>query len=158
METPLNEITIRRAVTADAAAILALQKEAYQSEAELYGESNVPPLKQTLDEMIDDIRTTTVLAACRGAEIVGSVRVRVDDEGTAHIGRLIVEPDCQNRGLGSRMLAEVETFFSNAKRFELFTGHKSLRNLHLYGKMGYVEFDQKIVGSNLTLIYLRKNG
>jgi ribosomal protein S18 acetylase RimI-like enzyme len=156
MAMQINEVTIRRASNDDAAAILALQKQAYQSEAELYGESNVPPLKQTLEEMIRDIRTMMVLVACKGEGIVGSVRAKLDDEGTVHIGRLIVRPDCQNCGLGRHLLAEIETAFSEAGRFELFTGHKSVRNLHLYGKNGYVEFDRKTIGAALTLVYLRK--
>ncbi len=76
--------------------------------------------------------------------------------GTAHIGRLIVRPDCQNHGLGSRLLAEIEMAVTGAQCFELFTGHKSLRNLHLYRKMGYAEFDRKAIGPGLILIYLRK--
>jgi N-acetylglutamate synthase-like GNAT family acetyltransferase len=156
MKKILSTIVIRQATTADAVAILAMQKEAYQSEAELYGEANVPPLHQTPEEMIRDIQTMMVLVGSHDAEIVGSVRVRLDEKKTAHVGRLIVQPDCQNQGLGRRLLAEIETAVPDAKRFELFTGHKSLKNLHLYQKAGYVEFDRKTAGSDLTLIYLRK--
>jgi len=42
------------------------------------------------------------------------------------------------------------------KRFELFTGHKSLKNLHLYSKLGYNEFSKRVINNNMTMIYLEK--
>ena len=51
---------------------------------------------------------------------------------------------------------EIEAVFSKADRFELFTGHKSDRNLHLYQKLGYCTFRKKIVNEKLTLVYLEK--
>lgn len=42
---------ITAASPADAAAILALQKLAYQSEARLYNDFSIPPLLQTLEEL-----------------------------------------------------------------------------------------------------------
>ena len=39
---------ITQATAEDAAAILALQRLAYQSEAEVYGDFSIPPLTQTL--------------------------------------------------------------------------------------------------------------
>ena len=44
----MNALTIEEAKVADAAEILALQKLAYQSEAELYGDDAIPPVTQTL--------------------------------------------------------------------------------------------------------------
>ena len=48
---------IEQASAEDAAEILALQKLAYRSEAELYDDYTIPPLTQTLEEMHDDIET-----------------------------------------------------------------------------------------------------
>jgi ribosomal protein S18 acetylase RimI-like enzyme len=61
---------------------------------------------------------------------IGSVRANVK-EGTCYIGRLIVHPDFQKRGIGTRLMSEMEKVFNSCKRFELFTGDKSERNLHL---------------------------
>lgn len=56
-------IRIENATSADAEALLALQKRAYQSEAELYGDWKIPPLTQSLAELRQDIETMTVLKA-----------------------------------------------------------------------------------------------
>lgn len=43
-----------------------------------------------------------------------------------------------------------------AIQYELFTGHKSEKNLYLYKKLGYTEFKREKVNDNLTLVYLKK--
>jgi ribosomal protein S18 acetylase RimI-like enzyme len=146
---------IQRAARQDAAEILDLQKRAYRSEAILYGLETIPPLTQTLDEMQADITNQVVLKALIDGQIIGSVRATVQDD-TCHIGRLIVDPSWQNRGIGTRLMGEIEARFARVARFELFTGHKSARNLYLYGKLGYVPFRHKQVNDALTIIYLEK--
>jgi len=143
-----------------AAEILALQKLAYHSEAAIYDEYGIPPLTQTLDSMRADLQRQTCLIATiddgsRGCRIVGSVRAHLD-QGTCYIGRLIVHPDWQNQGIGTRLMAEIEHLFRHAVRFELFTGHLSERNLYLYRKLGYRPFKQERISDALTLVYLEK--
>jgi hypothetical protein len=53
-------------------------------------------------------------------------------------------------------MEEIETRFGHAERFELFTGHKSERNLRFYRKRGYEAFRSESVTGNLTLVYLEK--
>ena len=151
---------IEPATVDDAREILALQKLAYQGEAALYGAYDIPPLTQTLAEMEADLARQTVLKAVHetgaaGPAIVGSVRA-YEQEGTCHIGRLIVHPDHQNRGLGTRLLHEIEAVYPQAERYELFTGHKSARNLHLYDKLGYRAFSRQRVSDALTIVFLEK--
>ncbi len=147
--------TIERAELGDAAEILALQKLAYQSEAERYDDHTLPPLQQTPEGMEADLRAQTVLKATDDGRIVGSVRGRVTD-GTCHVGRLIVHPDLQNRGLGTQLLSELERACPDVERFELFTGHLSAPALHIYRKLGYQVFRKEYVHERLTLVYLEK--
>ena len=54
------------------------------------------------------------------------------------------------------LMFAVEDIFKQVSRFELFTGHKSEKNIALYQKMGYRLFHQKTVNGNLTLVYMEK--
>ena len=154
---------IEQAGVEDAAEILALQRLAYQSEAYIYPDHVLAPLKQTLAEIEAEFAVQTFLKArLEGrrrpgeGEIVGSVRARMEG-GTCFIGRLIVHPHHQNQGIGTRLLETVERTFPNAERFELFTGHQSVRNLSLYEKLGYRIFRREEITPHLTRVFLEKN-
>lgn len=47
-------ILIKKAQKEDLEAILKLQYLAYQSEAKLFGNMDIPPLKQTIEEVYDE--------------------------------------------------------------------------------------------------------
>lgn len=138
----------------DLPSILQLQFEAYQSEAEIYQEI-IPPLKQSLSELEEEYDEGIILKAANDDVIIGSVRAIIRNE-ICIIGKLIVQPLFQNQGIGKRLMKEIEQFYSHVKRKELFTGHKSLKNLELYKKLGYQPFKEQIVNENLTLIHMYK--
>jgi ribosomal protein S18 acetylase RimI-like enzyme len=139
----------------DAAEILALQKLAYRSEAEIYDDYTIPPLTQTLEEMRADIDTQLVLKASIEDRIIGSVRAKVQ-RGTCFVGRLIVHPDFQNRGIGRQLMRELEGTVSQATRFELFTGSRSERNIAFYQKLGYSPFKHEELSDRVTLVFMEK--
>jgi phosphoribosylanthranilate isomerase len=148
-------IRIEPARIGDAADILALQKLAYQSEAELNQDFSIPPLTQTQVEIESEFAFKHFLKATTEARIIGSVRGELRDD-TCHIGRVIVHPEAQNRGIGSRLLRAIEEQFPQAKRFELFTSDRSERNLYLYRKLVYREFKREPLNERITLVYLEK--
>jgi ribosomal protein S18 acetylase RimI-like enzyme len=152
----MNEkIAIIQARQEDAPHILELQKLAYQSEAELYHDPAIQPLTQTLPEVLQEFESNLILIAIHEGKLAGSVRGRLEN-GTCYIGKLMVHPQYQNQGLGSRLMQEIETLFPQASRFELFTGHLSQKNLYLYQKLGYQAFREQIINPQLRLIYLEK--
>ncbi len=147
---------ITRAAPEDAQEILDLQKLAYQSEAAIYQDWSIAPLTQTLAELQAEMKVRFFLKAVAAERIVGSVRALLE-EGTCFIGRLIVHPDYQNRGLGQELMQEIEGHFSQSRRYELFTGHRSERNLYLYQKLGYRRFKIEKILDKLTIVFLEKN-
>jgi GNAT superfamily N-acetyltransferase len=95
------------------------------------------PLTQTLDEVRAAIATETVLVASDGPRIVGSVRAYAAD-GAWHIGRLVVVPDLQGRGIGTALIAAIEAAApDDVVRFTVTTGPKSEPNIRLYERHGY---------------------
>lgn len=152
----MNNLLIKRARVEDAKAILNLQKLAYLSEAEIYKNKSIPPLTQTLEEIRAEFDNQIFLKALIDERIVGSVRA-YQTEGTCHIGRLVVHPKFQNRGIGTRLMNEIETCFDKAQRFGLFTGDNSERNLYLYHKLGYKEIRRQKFQENLVLVFLEKD-
>lgn len=141
----------------DAAQILRLQKMAYQSEAELYQNYNIPPLTQTIAEIREKFDTQIFYKTVVENNILGSVRA-YSDETSCFIGRLIVHPDIQGKGIGTRLMNAIEEHFSEAQRYELFTGTKSIANIRLYERLGYKPFKEMVVDKSLSLIFMEKAG
>ena len=134
--------------------ILVLQKLAYKAEAEIYGDYSIPPLLQTLDELTEETKKSIILKYIDNGKIVGSVRAFKKD-GTCYIGKLIVHPDYQNKGIGKKLMAAIEKYFEGL-RYELFTGHLSEKNLALYEKLGYHRFKTEKVHDGLSFVYMEK--
>jgi len=150
-----EDMSIQKATVSDAEELLALQKRAYRSEAEIYNDFRLPPLVQALESMEEDFRNQVFLKALMDGGIIGSVRA-YSKEGTCYIGRLIVHPDFQGRGIGTRLMNEIEKIFCGCKRFELFTGDRSERNLRLYQKLGYRMFKTAKVTDRTNIVFLEK--
>ena len=153
---PVGEgVTIERAASEDAAAILELQKLAYQSEARLYDDWSLPPLVQTLESMRDDIEKSVVLKALYDGALAGSVRAHLAHD-VCHVGRLIVQPHLQGRGIATRLMCAIECEFARTHRFELFTGSRSAGNIRLYERLGYRRCREQALSPGVALVFMEK--
>lgn len=146
------------AAQTDLAEILALQKAAFYEEGERCGNTEISPLKQSLEELtaeyLDHSRPMIILKLTEDRRIIGSVRA-FEVDGTCYIGRLIVHPDYRKRGYGKRLMEAIESCY-HGSRFELFTGEASVNNLRFYEGLGYRRFDSKEF-DQVQLVFLEKN-
>lgn len=99
---------ITKAERIDIKQILQLQYLTYQSEAILLNDFSIPPLKQTIKEINQEYEKGIFLKAeNETGDIIGSVRAFVNN-GTAYIGKLIVHPEKQRKGIGTKLLFAIE--------------------------------------------------
>lgn len=149
-------MNIRKAEKEDLQRILDLQYLAYQSEAKLFNNPDIPPLKQTLAEVESEYQKGVVLKAVdKNNTIIGSVRAYYDND-TVYIGKLMVHPEKQGQGIGTQLLAAIENEYPQ-KRYELFTSSRSKKNIELYEKSGYKIFREKQNTDELKFVYLEKS-
>ncbi|MFT4231299.1 MAG: GNAT family N-acetyltransferase [Leucobacter sp.] len=146
-------ISIARLSAEDAGEVMTLQRAAYATEAQIYHDPFLPPLTQTLPELVDELEGRA-LGARMGGRLVGAVRWTTEG-GVTQIGRLIVAPDMQGRRIGTRLLRAAEDA-SGTRAFELFTGHLSEANIRLYQREGYSITRREPLHEGVDLVYLRK--
>ncbi|HLS50275.1 MAG TPA: GNAT family N-acetyltransferase [Actinomycetaceae bacterium] len=141
----------------DAGELLTVRRAAFVTEAQVYGDPNIPALTQTLEELELDLARANVvtLGAWIGPRLVGSIRVELEAE-RANLGRLAVVPDKQGMGIGTQLLmAVLEYLPDQTKEVWVFTGQDSKQNLAMYTKHGYEhQYDQHT--GDLTYAYLRR--
>ncbi|NEC93098.1 GNAT family N-acetyltransferase, partial [Streptomyces sp. SID12501] len=104
----MTALDIRPVTVDDAGELLTLRRAAFVTEAQQYGDPNIPPLTQTLKELKADLTADGVitLGAWGGHRLVGSIRVLVEG-GKATLGRCAVAPDLQGKGIGTVLLSAI---------------------------------------------------
>lgn len=148
-------ISIEPAQPNDAPDILALQRLAYQREAELYDDFAIAPLAETVADLERELVRSCVLKAVTDGTLVGSVRGHREGS-VCHVARLMVHPDWQGQGIGAALMLAIEAEFPGVERFALFTGHRSEGNLRLYARLGYREVRQEPVHTGLSFVHMEK--
>jgi ribosomal protein S18 acetylase RimI-like enzyme len=147
---------ITRVCKEDLPEILELQRLAFYENSLRYGnDPNMPPLQQTLEELIEESEGQIFLKATINGKIVGTSRGRLDGK-ICRISKLMVRPEHQNQGIGHKLMMAVENEF-NAQIFELRTGHLDEKNISLYEKLGYVlTGEREQITDTLWFVRMRK--
>lgn len=109
--------------------------------------------------MREELAADCVFVARLGDEVVGCVRGNLTEDGAAAIGKLCVHPRLQGHGIGARLLRAAESALAEergAKKFRLFTGHRSEGNLRLYRRVGYETVGTSQGADGVPMIVLEK--
>jgi len=138
----------------DAGEILTIQRAAFASEALIYGDPDMPPLVQTLEELEAEIAEGQGWVARVGPRLVGAIRCRETEE-LLLIGRIAIAPDLQGSGIGRGLLEAAEQH-SQAPEAELFTGSLSEANIRLYERCGYRITERVDNGDGTEQVFMRK--
>lgn len=155
MQPDVRRLPVVEATPDDLEGVLKLQYLCYQVEGERYDDYTIPPLTQDLAGVRADHEAGVMLVVRLEGEVIGSVRARRHG-GAFHIGRLVVHPRFQRRGLGTRLLAAVEDRAGDAERLELFTGERSTEFLAMYAAAGYRAYHTEQIAPHLRMVHLRK--
>ncbi|GAA4401247.1 hypothetical protein GCM10023168_10650 [Fodinibacter luteus] len=143
----LEDLDVRVAVPADAAELLVLQRACWVREGlAARGRWVVPPLAEEHADVVAGLgEWTTWVARVRSGEgaparLVGAVRGRPSpgDPATWEVGRLMVAPDLQGRGLGRALLELAESHAPEGTTgYRLTTGVLEDGNQRFYRRAGY---------------------
>ena len=125
------------AAAGDTAELHVLTLACWVGEALVNGDLTIPPLHESVADTAASLAQWDTYVVRVGGRLVGSVRGRLEDT-TWEIGRLMVAPDLQGRGLGRVLLEHAERVAPpGAAAYRLVTGKHSEANLRRYKRAGY---------------------
>ena len=135
-----GDLVVAAATPADAPELLVLQRACFVREIEAHGNDRFPALTEELPDVVAGLGKWRTLTARAGGRLVGAARGRLSDATTWEVSRVMVAPDLVGRGLGRRLLAEVEAIApGEATAYRLLVAAGAARTRRLYKKAGYRE-------------------
>ena len=144
--------TLRRADTADAAAISECAVEAFRHYIPRLGLTPIPMTK----DYGASIANAQAWVAQQHEQVVAALVLDITDEGFL-IDVIAVHPTQQGTGVGRALLelAESEALRQGHDSIYLFTNEKMTENRALYERIGYVEY-KRLVLAQRTRVFMRK--
>lgn len=125
------------AETGDVSELVVLQRCCWVTEAIVNDTLAIPALYEDHETVRTWVAEKHVWTVRQGPRLVAAVRAHQDGPRW-EIGRLMVAPDLRGMGLGRWLLAYAESRApGSVRRFDLFTGARSERNVRMYRSAGY---------------------
>jgi ribosomal protein S18 acetylase RimI-like enzyme len=142
----IRKLDITDVVTATQ--VFALQKNSYRVEAEYIGSDKIPPLMESLDELMASDETFFGFDI-RG-EVVAALSYKRDDE-IVDIHRLMVHPNHFRKGIANQLLADLEKVETGVQKIIVSTGSSNKPAVNLYKKLGFKQVGEIVVGEGVSL-------
>ncbi len=146
-------VTLRAAEPSDSAAIASCVCEAYIHYIERIGKQPGPMLENYLDVIRDSL---VHVAVGDSGRVLGAIVLQETPEGF-YVDNVAVRPSVKGQGVGRTLLqfAEREATRRGYQSIYLATHELLVENRALYEKVGYVQYDQRVV-NGYPRVFLRK--
>jgi len=137
------------------AALVRVQRASYRVEAELIGFDDLPPLRETPDDLAR--RGESFLGAFEGERLLGAVAFR-RHRAWVDIYRLVVDPGAFRRGVATRLLDALDALHADAAWTTVATGEKNAPAVALYERRGFEPVGQTAVAPGIRIVrFERRN-
>lgn len=141
---------IRKATVDDAEAIQIITQEAFQKYMKDTGlQGSMEALDESVEDIINDIRSKVVFVAFMDNTPVGTIRVQILPDNTAYISRFGVSLAYHNIGIGKSLMNLVDKLISanGIKKVSLHTASKYKDLIRFYyGRGFYIDSTSKDKG------------
>jgi len=134
-------VKIEKATTKDAERLTDIQTRTFEDDNKLKPPGcsmEGPPGYDSVDWNAEWIAKTPYYKILFDDQIVGGIIVFELGEGLYELGRIYVDPDFQNRGIGQQAVRQMFGAFPEAEKWILGMPSWAIRNQYFYEKMGCV--------------------
>jgi 8-oxo-dGTP pyrophosphatase MutT (NUDIX family)/GNAT superfamily N-acetyltransferase len=137
-----------------AAEVLQLQRASYKIEAEFIGTDEIPPLKESFEQLQNC--GETFIGCFLHNRLEGAVSYKREGD-TIDIHRVMVHPEFFRKGIAARLITYIETSLEkDALNIIVSTGAANLPAVRLYEKLGFERQEDLIVGNELRIATFKK--
>lgn len=132
--------------------VLEIQLASYQVEADIINYADIPPLKDTLETVMNC--NEEFWGYVVDNEIVAIVSYKIENR-VLDIYRIAVDPSYFRRGIG-RALVNFVSGLESVKKIEVCTGKSNRPAVELYLSCGFISVEDFVVDNKLTLTRFEK--
>lgn len=158
-ESSLVDSSIRFAPASkeDAADLAQAQARTFDEDCALYAGQDVRQLRENSSYSWEAqmMRRGHCYKILSGSRIIGGFVVLRLGPGRYEVGRIWVEPEHQNRGIGTLAMQFIEDTFP-ARRWTTDTPAWAVRSQRFYEKMGYRKMGEVHAGDGLLYLYEKR--
>lgn len=153
-ESADNTVRIVKAEAEDAVALTQISKRAFENDIN-YGAAEVsgPPGYDSVESTIECISSQIYYKILAGSRIIGGIYLAYGGGRNVWLSRIFIDPEYQNKGIGTKVMSLVEELHPGIKRWILTTPSTNRRNHHFYEKLGY----EKIAEKDNQYIYIKRD-
>ena len=154
-----QRVRLKKATSADAGVLHALQVAAFTPLLERYGDVDTSPAREPLEKTLARLEdpATDYYVILQGEVPVGGVRV-VSQEKGRRISPIFLTPACQGKGTGRAAMLQLEALYPETERWTLETILQEERLCRFYESLGYrATGEETVLKEKMTLVHYEKN-
>ncbi|MEK5320913.1 GNAT family N-acetyltransferase [Paenibacillus sp. FSL L8-0644] len=134
-------LTLEKAGKNDAQRLAEIQKASFEDESKHFNNNEtVGPIGYDSiswqEEMMQNCEYFKVLF---NGEIIGGAMIFVECNQVHNLGRIFIDPNFKNQGIGTKMMEKIESKFPDSTEWWLDTPSWSVKNHHFYSKCGFTK-------------------
>lgn len=147
----IGSINILNRETAET--VLELQRQSYKVEAEYIGTDAIPPLRESLEELIHC--GEVFVGFYDNGELAGVISYKIDSN-VLDIHRVMVHPKHFRKGIARKLIEYLEVTNGLCQEFIVSTGTKNSPATKLYLDLGFEKIKEQFVEPKIQISHFRK--
>lgn len=137
--------------------LLKIQREAFYSDLMKYKDYSTNPATESLDYFLFRMQNSLHYSIFVDDKLAGGACMVIQTYTHYYLFSIFLSCRFQNKGLGSKIIQELERRFPHVRKWSLHTPKDDRRNRHFYEKLGFKKTGEEPINQYLTLINYEKN-
>lgn len=138
-------LKLERATKRDAQILAKIQKTSFDDESKQFNGNEVggPVGYDSISWQEKMMQSCDYFKILYNKEIIGGVIVIIESGEVHNLGRIFIDSDFQNQGIGLRVMKQIENRYPNSMKWWLDTPKWSTKNHHFYLRCGFAKVGEE---------------